>query len=172
MNKNLKHCNDLYWIDQVLVFFKLCVHFMIGWYLTQHSLSRCVDELENQLSKHGSLKKLYFYHQHLTAVSSCSLLLSPFPLLLTVVLLCTIPSLKKASALNIVLFMDRSSETLCLAQKDALSIVVHGLVLLVVFLSVHPPLFQKRWFMNLKLLAFSSLLVAISTFPLLTHLHA
>lgn len=29
---------------------------------------RCVDELESQLSKHGSLKKLYFYHQHLTAV--------------------------------------------------------------------------------------------------------
>ncbi|KAJ3692681.1 hypothetical protein LUZ60_011776 [Juncus effusus] len=30
--------------------------------------SRCVDELETQLSKHASLKKLYFYHQHLTAV--------------------------------------------------------------------------------------------------------
>lgn len=30
--------------------------------------SRCVDELESQLSKHGSLKKLYFYHQHLTTV--------------------------------------------------------------------------------------------------------
>ncbi|XP_010260605.1 PREDICTED: protein NAP1 [Nelumbo nucifera] len=30
--------------------------------------SRCVDELESQLSKHGSLKKLYFYHHHLTAV--------------------------------------------------------------------------------------------------------
>ncbi|AQK38748.1 brick3 [Zea mays] len=29
---------------------------------------RCVDELESQLSKHGSLKKLYFYHQHLTTV--------------------------------------------------------------------------------------------------------
>ncbi|XP_037495205.1 protein NAP1 [Jatropha curcas] len=29
---------------------------------------RCVDELESQLSKHGSLRKLYFYHQHLTAV--------------------------------------------------------------------------------------------------------
>ncbi|CAL5410785.1 unnamed protein product [Camellia sinensis] len=28
----------------------------------------CVDELESQLSKHGSLKKLYFYHQHLTTV--------------------------------------------------------------------------------------------------------
>ncbi|XP_042490573.1 protein NAP1 [Macadamia integrifolia] len=30
--------------------------------------SRCVDELESQLSRHGSLKKLYFYHHHLTAV--------------------------------------------------------------------------------------------------------
>ncbi|PQP92388.1 hypothetical protein Pyn_30364 [Prunus yedoensis var. nudiflora] len=29
---------------------------------------RCVDELESQLSKHASLKKLYFYHQHLIAV--------------------------------------------------------------------------------------------------------
>ncbi|GFS42969.1 transcription activator [Actinidia rufa] len=28
----------------------------------------CVDELESQLSKHGSLKKLYFYHQNLTTV--------------------------------------------------------------------------------------------------------
>ncbi|KAK7832248.1 protein nap1 [Quercus suber] len=27
---------------------------------------RCVDELESQFSKHGSLKKLYFNHQHLT----------------------------------------------------------------------------------------------------------
>lgn len=33
-----------------------------------YNWSRCVDELESQLSKHGSLKKLYFYHQHLTAV--------------------------------------------------------------------------------------------------------
>ncbi|KAJ4785686.1 transcription activator [Rhynchospora pubera] len=33
-----------------------------------YNWSRCVDELEIQLSKHGSLKKLYFYHQHLTAV--------------------------------------------------------------------------------------------------------
>lgn len=33
-----------------------------------YNWSRCVDELELQLSKHGSLKKLYFYHQHLTAV--------------------------------------------------------------------------------------------------------
>ncbi|CAI0401810.1 unnamed protein product [Linum tenue] len=33
-----------------------------------YNWSRCVDELEAQLSKHGSLKKLYFYHQHLTAV--------------------------------------------------------------------------------------------------------
>ncbi|KAJ4975907.1 hypothetical protein NE237_001013 [Protea cynaroides] len=30
--------------------------------------SRCVNELESQLSRHGSLKKLYFYHPHLTAV--------------------------------------------------------------------------------------------------------
>ncbi|KAJ4982250.1 hypothetical protein NE237_033087 [Protea cynaroides] len=30
--------------------------------------SRCVDELESQVSKHGSLKNLYFYHHHLTAV--------------------------------------------------------------------------------------------------------
>lgn len=30
--------------------------------------ARCVDELESQLSKHGSLKRLYFYHQHLTTV--------------------------------------------------------------------------------------------------------
>ncbi|GAB2213864.1 hypothetical protein Droror1_Dr00018186 [Drosera rotundifolia] len=30
---------------------------------------RCVDELEWQLSKHGSLRNLYFYHQHLTAVT-------------------------------------------------------------------------------------------------------
>ncbi|KAJ0982970.1 hypothetical protein J5N97_011225 [Dioscorea zingiberensis] len=30
--------------------------------------SRCVDELESQLSKHGSLMKLYFYHHHLTTV--------------------------------------------------------------------------------------------------------
>ncbi|KAK4759691.1 hypothetical protein SAY87_022822 [Trapa incisa] len=33
-----------------------------------YNWSRCVDELESQLSKHGSLKKLYFYHQHLTLV--------------------------------------------------------------------------------------------------------
>ncbi|KAK3188917.1 hypothetical protein Dsin_028478 [Dipteronia sinensis] len=33
-----------------------------------YNWSRCVDELESQLSKHGSLKRLYFYHQHLTAV--------------------------------------------------------------------------------------------------------
>ncbi|KAI5667543.1 hypothetical protein M9H77_17396 [Catharanthus roseus] len=33
-----------------------------------YNWSRCVDELESQLSKYGSLKKLYFYHQHLTAV--------------------------------------------------------------------------------------------------------
>ncbi|KAK9267322.1 hypothetical protein L1049_009746 [Liquidambar formosana] len=33
-----------------------------------YNWSRCVDELESQLSKHGSLRKLYFYHQHLTAV--------------------------------------------------------------------------------------------------------
>lgn len=33
-----------------------------------YNWSRCVDELESILSKHGSLKKLYFYHQHLTAV--------------------------------------------------------------------------------------------------------
>lgn len=33
-----------------------------------YNWSRCVDELESQLSKHGSLKNLYFYHQHLTAV--------------------------------------------------------------------------------------------------------
>ncbi|XP_030481196.1 protein NAP1 [Cannabis sativa] len=33
-----------------------------------YNWSRCVDELESQLSRHGSLKKLYFYHQHLTAV--------------------------------------------------------------------------------------------------------
>ncbi|KAK4798637.1 hypothetical protein SAY86_030963 [Trapa natans] len=33
-----------------------------------YNWSRCVDELEFQLSKHGSLKKLYFYHQHLTVV--------------------------------------------------------------------------------------------------------
>lgn len=33
-----------------------------------YNWSRCVDELESQLSKHGSLRKLYFYHQHLAAV--------------------------------------------------------------------------------------------------------
>ncbi|KAJ1393399.1 Nck-associated protein 1 [Sesbania bispinosa] len=33
-----------------------------------YNWSRCVDELESLLSKHGSLRKLYFYHQHLTAV--------------------------------------------------------------------------------------------------------
>ncbi|KAK4487999.1 hypothetical protein RD792_003738 [Penstemon davidsonii] len=33
-----------------------------------YNWSRCVDELETQLSKFGSLKKLYFYHQHLTTV--------------------------------------------------------------------------------------------------------
>ncbi|KAK1303703.1 putative protein NAP1 [Acorus calamus] len=33
-----------------------------------YNWSRCVDELDFLLSKHGSLKKLYFYHQHLTAV--------------------------------------------------------------------------------------------------------
>ncbi|KAK3040700.1 hypothetical protein RJ639_028396 [Escallonia herrerae] len=33
-----------------------------------YNWSRCVDELESLLSKHGSLKKLYFYHQHLTIV--------------------------------------------------------------------------------------------------------
>uniref|UniRef100_A0A803N7I8 Protein NAP1 n=1 Tax=Chenopodium quinoa TaxID=63459 RepID=A0A803N7I8_CHEQI len=33
-----------------------------------YNWSRCVDELELQLAKHGSLKKLYFYHQHLTSV--------------------------------------------------------------------------------------------------------
>ncbi|KAK4399533.1 protein NAP1 [Sesamum angolense] len=34
-----------------------------------YNWSRCVDELETQLSKYGSLKKLYFYHQHLTTVT-------------------------------------------------------------------------------------------------------
>ncbi|KAH6776252.1 transcription activator [Perilla frutescens var. hirtella] len=33
-----------------------------------YNWSRCVDELETQLSKYGGLKKLYFYHQHLTTV--------------------------------------------------------------------------------------------------------
>ncbi|VFQ97446.1 unnamed protein product [Cuscuta campestris] len=33
-----------------------------------YNWSRCVDELGAQLSRHGSLKKLYFYHQHLTTV--------------------------------------------------------------------------------------------------------
>ncbi|XP_021843825.2 protein NAP1 [Spinacia oleracea] len=33
-----------------------------------YNWSRCIDELELQLAKHGSLKKLYFYHQHLTSV--------------------------------------------------------------------------------------------------------
>ncbi|KAI9381541.1 hypothetical protein POPTR_015G124500v4 [Populus trichocarpa] len=33
-----------------------------------YNWSRCVDDLESQLSKHGTLKKLYFYHQHLTVV--------------------------------------------------------------------------------------------------------
>ncbi|KAL9241252.1 hypothetical protein vseg_015383 [Gypsophila vaccaria] len=33
-----------------------------------YNWSRCVDEIELQLAKHGSLKKLYFYHQHLTSV--------------------------------------------------------------------------------------------------------
>uniref|UniRef100_A0A7N0UFV9 Protein NAP1 n=1 Tax=Kalanchoe fedtschenkoi TaxID=63787 RepID=A0A7N0UFV9_KALFE len=33
-----------------------------------YNWSRCVDELECQLTKHGSLKSLYFYHQHLTVV--------------------------------------------------------------------------------------------------------
>ncbi|KAK7362524.1 hypothetical protein VNO77_04640 [Canavalia gladiata] len=33
-----------------------------------YNWSRCVDELESLLAKHGSLRKLYFYHQHLTAV--------------------------------------------------------------------------------------------------------
>ncbi|XP_039139762.1 probable protein NAP1 [Dioscorea cayenensis subsp. rotundata] len=33
-----------------------------------YNWSRCVDELESQLSKHGSLKQLYFYHHHLTTV--------------------------------------------------------------------------------------------------------
>ncbi|KAK4254685.1 hypothetical protein QN277_010029 [Acacia crassicarpa] len=33
-----------------------------------YNWSRCVDELESLLSKHGSLRKLYFCHQHLTAV--------------------------------------------------------------------------------------------------------
>ncbi|MCH86473.1 protein NAP1-like, partial [Trifolium medium] len=37
-----------------------------------------------------------------------------------------------------------SLETLCLVQKAVLSIAVHGLGLLVVFQSVHLPLFQKR----------------------------
>ncbi|KAL5975750.1 histone chaperone [Asimina triloba] len=34
-----------------------------------YNWSRCVDELESLLLKHGSLKKLYFYHQHLTTVT-------------------------------------------------------------------------------------------------------
>ncbi|URE44168.1 Membrane-associated apoptosis protein, partial [Musa troglodytarum] len=33
-----------------------------------YNWSRCVDELESQLARHGSLMKLYFYHHHLTAV--------------------------------------------------------------------------------------------------------
>ncbi|CAH9076240.1 unnamed protein product [Cuscuta epithymum] len=33
-----------------------------------YNWSRCVDELEAQLSRHGSLKNLYFYHKHLTTV--------------------------------------------------------------------------------------------------------
>nr|POF02434.1 protein nap1 [Quercus suber] len=42
-----------------------------GWFglvqdFMRQILERCVDELESQFSKHGSLKKLYFNHQHLT----------------------------------------------------------------------------------------------------------
>ncbi|XP_074583886.1 putative protein NAP1 isoform X1 [Curcuma longa] len=33
-----------------------------------YNWSRCVDELESQLLRYGSFKKLYFYHQHLTVV--------------------------------------------------------------------------------------------------------
>ncbi|EPS71603.1 hypothetical protein M569_03148, partial [Genlisea aurea] len=33
-----------------------------------YNWSRCMDEPESQLAKFGSLKKLYFYHQHLTNV--------------------------------------------------------------------------------------------------------
>ncbi|KAG0470469.1 hypothetical protein HPP92_017169 [Vanilla planifolia] len=33
-----------------------------------YNWSRCVDELMSELQKHGSLKNLYFYHHHLTAV--------------------------------------------------------------------------------------------------------
>lgn len=54
---------------------------------------RCVDELESQLSKHGSLKKLYFYHQHLTTVSysllGCSVHTCSMRVSLTHCLVCT-----------------------------------------------------------------------------------
>lgn len=56
-------------VDQVLTSFIQSLD-LLKWnidYFCTHG--RCVDELESQLSKHGSLGKLYFYHTHLSAVS-------------------------------------------------------------------------------------------------------
>ena len=97
---------------------------------------RCVDELETQLSKHANFKKLYFYHQHLTAVSLTLLTCNWFAKLLF--------TLSVENYLMKLKLLNRSSGTLCLARRGAHSIAVHGLALQVVSQNVLPPLFQKR----------------------------
>ncbi|AQL04214.1 Protein NAP1 [Zea mays] len=56
-------CHRLFMVTHCLIMFPSNLNFT-----RVNMFCRCVDELESQLSKHGSLKKLYFYHQHLTTV--------------------------------------------------------------------------------------------------------
>jgi hypothetical protein len=99
--------------------------------------NRCVDELESQLARHGSLKKLYFYHQHLTTVGIyfsyiIVLLTFSFPLLFVVLIS------------YVLLEPHRSLEIQCSVQKVVHNIVVHGLEQLAVFQNVLLQLFLKR----------------------------
>lgn len=108
---------------------------------------RCVDELESQLSKHGSLKKLYFYHQHLTTVSSCFLFLRLDwrPIFSIAHCIFSDSAILEIPRFHLNLAKHRFSGTPCLDLKGVLNIAVHGLVLLVVFPNVLLRLFQKRY---------------------------
>lgn len=99
---------------------------------------RCVDELESQLSKHGSLKKLYFYHQHLTTVSLYCCV--------TRIILQIFSKQLDHYADNKSFFSGtyRCSEIQCLARKVVHSIVVLGLGQLAVFQNVLLQFFLKR----------------------------
>jgi NCK-associated protein 1 len=107
-----------------------------------YNWSRCVDELEGQLSKHGSLKKLYFYHQHLTTVTPVLFIFSSNSHSFIFFLSST--SVFSVLASSIMLENCRSSETQCLVQKAVPNIVVRGLEQLAAFQNVLLPLFLKR----------------------------